>query len=134
LLPSRRVGLSERVRWITHNGEQILFSNFSGLGEEQYLKEMEETAAMLRSAVEKRPLYLLTLTDVTNTTTTAKITEKSKACRMLLKGVTASSAIVGLTETKRGIARIVSPDLRIFDNPEQAKEWLAAQARSGKRA
>ena len=66
--------MSERVRWITHNGEQILFSNFSGLGEEQYLKEMEETAAMLRSAVEKRPLYLLTLTDVTNTTTTAKIT------------------------------------------------------------
>ena len=126
--------MSERVRWITHNGEQILFSNFSGLGEEQYLKEMEETAAMLRSAVEKRPLYLLALTDVTNTTTTAKITEKSKACRMLLKGVTASSAIVGLTETKRGIARIVSPDLRIFDNPEQAKEWLAAQARSGKRA
>ena len=126
--------MSERVRWITHNGEQILFSNFSGLGEEQYLKEMEETAAMLRSAVEKRPLYLLALTDVTNTTTTAKITEKSKACRMLLKGVTASSAIVGLTETKRGIARIVSPNLRIFDNPEQAKEWLAAQARSGKRA
>jgi hypothetical protein len=133
-LPSRRVGTSKRVRWITHNGEQILFSNFSGLGEEQYLKEMGETAAMLRSAVEKRPLYLLTLTDVTNTTTTAKITEKSKACRMLLKGVTASTAIVGLTETKRGIARIVSPDLRIFDNPEQAKEWLAAQARSGKRA
>ena len=126
--------MSERVRWITHNGEQILFSNFSSLGEEQYLKEMEETAAMLRSAVEKRPLYLLALTDVTNTETTAKITEKSKACRMLLKGVTASSAIVGLTETKRGIARIVSPDLRIFDNPEQAKEWLAAQARSGKRA
>lgn len=126
--------MSERVRWITHNGEQILFSNFSGLGEEQYLREMEETAAMLRSAVDKRPLYLLALTDVTNTTTTAKITEKSKACRMLLKGVTASTAIVGLTETKRGIARIVSPDLRIFDNPEQAKEWLAAQARSGKRA
>ena len=126
--------MSERVRWITHNGEQILFSNFSGLGEEQYLKEMEETAAMLRSAVEKRPLYLLALTDVTNTTTTAKITEKSKACRMLLKGVTASTAIVGLTETKRGVARIVSPDLRIFGNPEQAKEWLAAQARSGKRA
>jgi hypothetical protein len=126
--------MSERVRWITHNAEQILFSNFGGLGEEQYLREMEETAAMLRSAVEKRPLYLLALTDVTNTTTTAKITEKSKACRMLLKGVTASTAIVGLTETKRGIARIVSPDLRIFDNPEQAKEWLAAQARSGKRA
>ena len=125
--------MSERVRWITHNGEQILFSNFSSLGEEQYLKEMEETAAMLRSAVEKKPLYLLALTDVTNTTTTAKITEKSKACRMLLKGVTASSAIVGLTETKRGIARIVSPHLRIFDNPEQAKEWLAAQARSGRR-
>jgi len=126
--------MSERVRWITHNGEQILFSNFSGLGEEQYLKEMEETAAMLRSAVEKRPLYLLALTDVTNTTTTAKITEKSRACRMLLKGVTASSAIVGPTETKRGIARIVSPDLRIFDNPEQAKEWLTGQARIGKRA
>ena len=52
---------------------------------------------------------------------------------MLLKGVTASTAIVGLTETKRGVARIVSPDLRIFDNPEQAKEWLAGQARSGRR-
>jgi hypothetical protein len=125
--------MSERVRWITHNGEQILFSNFSGLGEEQYLKEMEETIAMLRGAVEKRPLCLLTLTDVTNTTTTAKITEKSKACRMLLKGVTASTAIVGLTETKRSIARIVSPDLSIFENTDQAKDWLAAQARTGKR-
>ena len=125
--------MSERVRWITHNGEQILFSNFSGLGEEQYLKEMEETAAMLRSAAEKSPLYLLALTDVTNTTTTAKITEKSKACRMLLKGVTARTAIVGLTETKRTFASIVSPDLRVFENPDQAKEWLAAQARSGRR-
>ncbi len=125
--------MSERVKWITHNGEQILFSNFSGLGEEQYLKEMEETIAMLRGAVERRPLYLLALTDVTNTTTTAKITEKSKACRMLLKGVTASTAIVGLTETKRGIARIVSPDLRVFEDPDQAKDWLAAQARSGRR-
>jgi len=125
--------MSERVRWITHKGEQILFSNFSSLGEEQYLQEMEETIAMLRGAVEKRHLYLLALSDVTNTTTTAKITEKSTACRMLLKGVTASTAIVGLTETKRGIARIVSPDLRVFDNPEQAKDWLASQARSGKR-
>jgi hypothetical protein len=127
------VRISERVRWITHKEEQILFSNFSSLGEEQYLKEMEETTAMLRRAVEKKPLYLLALTDVTNTTTTAKITEKSEACRMLLEGVTASTAIVGLTETKRGIARIVSPDLRAFEDPEQAKDWLASQARSGKR-
>jgi hypothetical protein len=126
--------MSERVRWITHKGEQILFSNFSSLGEEQYLKEMERTTAMLRGAIEKKPLYLLALTDVTNTATTAKITEKSKACRMLLKGVTASTAIVGLTETKRSIARIVSPDLRAFEDPEHAKDWLTSQARSSKRA
>jgi hypothetical protein len=52
---------------------------------------------------------------------------------MLIKGVTASTAIVGLIETKRCIARIVSPDLRAFENPEQAKDWLAAQARSRRR-
>jgi hypothetical protein len=126
--------MSERVKWITHKGEQILFNNYSGLDEGQYLEEMEETAATLKSAVDKKPLYLLALTDVSNTTTTAKITEKSRACRMLLKGVKATAAIVGVTETKKVIARIVSPDLRMFENPENAKDWLAAQARNHKRS
>lgn len=121
--------MSERVRWIVHKGEPILFSNFSGLDEEQYLEEMEEVAAILRSAAEKKPLYLLALTDISNTTTTAKITERSKACMTALKGVTAITAIVGLTETKMGIAKIVSPHLRAFEDRDEAKDWLAARAR-----
>lgn len=124
--------MSARVKWITHKGEQILFSNYSGLDEDQYLKEMEKTVEMLRSAVEKKPLYLLALTNLSNTTTTAKITEKSKACNMLLKGVNATTAIVGVTETKKAIARIMSPDVRVFEDSEQAKDWLATRARSSK--
>ncbi len=126
--------MSARVKWITHKGEQILFSNYSGLDEDQYLKEMEKTVETLRSAVETKPLYLLALTDLSNTTTTAKITEKSKACNMLLKGVKATTAIIGATETKKVIARIVSPNVRVFENSEQAKDWLATRARSSKRS
>ena len=124
--------MSERVKWISHKGEQILLSDYSGLDEGQYLAEMEETVAMLRSAVKEKPLYLLALTDLSNTVTTAKITEKSKACTMMLKGVKATTAIVGVTETKKVIARIISPDVRVFQNSEQAKDWLTAQARSSK--
>jgi hypothetical protein len=131
-LPSRRVGMSERVKWITHKGEQILFSNYSGLDEGLYLKELEETMALLKSAVDQKPPYLLALTDVSNTTTTAKITEKSKQCGTLFKGVKATAAIVGVTETKKVITRIVSPDLRVFESPEKAKDWLVAQARNNK--
>ncbi len=125
--------MSERVKWITHKGELILFSNYSGLDEGQYLTELEETVALLKSAVEGRPSYLLALTDVSNTTTTAKITEKSKQCRVLLKGVEAATAIVGITETKKVIASIVSPDLRVFEDQERAKDWLVMQARSSQR-
>ena len=126
--------MSERVKWITHKGEQILFSNYSGLDEGQYLKELEETVALVKSAVGKNPPYLLALTDVSNTTTTARITEKSKQCGELLKGVKSTTAIVGVTETKKVIARIVSPDVRVFESPEKAKDWLAAQARSTQRS
>ena len=92
------------------------------------------TVALLKSAVGKNPPYLLALTDVSNTTTTARITEKSKQCGELLKGVKSTTAIVGVTETKKVIARIVSPDVRVFESPEKAKDWLAAQARSGQRS
>lgn len=126
--------MSERVKWITHKGEQILLSNYSGLNEDQYLNEIEETEEILICAVKKKPAYLLALTDLSNTTTTPKITARSKACKMILKGVKATTAIVGVTETKRVIASIVSPKVRVFDNSEQAKDWLAEQGRIGKRS
>jgi hypothetical protein len=126
--------MSERVKWITHKGEQILFSNYSGLDEGLYLRELDETMAMLKSAVDKKPPYLLALTDVSNTTTTAKITERSKECNTALRGVRATTAIVGVTRTKKVIANIVSPNLRMFGNLEKAKDWLATEARSSKRA
>ncbi len=121
--------MSERVRLISHKGEQILFSDYSGLDEEPYLRELDETIVMLKSAIAKRPSYLLALTNVSNTTTTAKITQKSKECTTLLKGVKATTAIVGITKTKKVIANIVSPDLQMFDTVDKAKDWLAAEAR-----
>jgi hypothetical protein len=53
---------------------------------------------------------------------------------MLLKGARVTTAIIGVTETKRVIASIVSPDLRVFGSPAKAKDWLVAQARSSQRA
>lgn len=125
--------MSERVRWITHRGEPILLSDFSGLNEERYLEELDETIALLRSAIEMKPPYLLALTDISNTTTTAKITARSKACGALLKGVRANTAVVGATKTKAVIARIVSPNLRVFHDADRAKDWLVSQTNSSRR-
>jgi hypothetical protein len=120
--------MSELVRWIRHGQEKILFNDYSGLREQQYLQELDETIALIKEAIAAQEPYLLVLTDVSNTTTTIRITDKAKECTELYKGIKTLSAIVGVMGAKRVIANLLVPGIQICADRDEGLEWLVAEA------
>jgi len=57
--------MSERVKWINHEGHRILSADYSGLHEADYIKTMDEVKQLLL----KEPLnsIILVMANVTNT-------------------------------------------------------------------
>ena len=118
-----------RVQWIEHQGQPILYSNYAGLGEAEYLRAMDETQRELLS----RPAgsRALTITDVSHSHPARAILAKANEMAAAAKaaGITTVDAVVGIGRLQRPMAQAVRRDIHFAGSLEDAKNWLAVQAK-----
>ncbi len=120
--------MGKYVQWIEHKGKKILFSNYSGLEGEEYLRAIDETKQeLLKQAVGSR---VLTLTDTSNSHASTATKDKAKGLQAATKekGITTRAAIVGVSGWQRVIAQLIRADIHFAPSIEDAKDWLVKQA------
>jgi hypothetical protein len=118
-----------RVQWIEHQGQPILYSNYAGLGEAEYLQAMDETQRQMLS----RPAgtRVLTVTDVSHSHSSRAIITKGNemAAATRAAGIVTTDAVIGIGRLQRPIAQAVRRDIHFAGSLDDAKNWLVAQAK-----
>ncbi len=120
--------MSKYVQWIEHKGKKILFSNYSGLEGEEYLRAIDETKQeLLKQPAGSR---VLTLTDTSNSHATVATKDKAKEqqAAMKEKGIATQAALVGVSGWQKVIAQLIRRDVYFAQGIEDAKDWLVEQA------
>ena len=118
-----------RVQWIEHQGRQILYSNYAGLKEEEYLQAMDETKRQLIS--QPAGSTVLSVTDVFHSRSSRAIiaTGNEMAAATKAHGITTVEAVVGIGRLQRPIAQAVRRDIHFAASIEDAKTWLVNQGK-----
>jgi hypothetical protein len=120
-----------RSQWITHAGRQILMQNFSGyyLTNAQAVKE--ELAAVQQIVVQQPKNSVLVLADFSNTQIGKELMDLLIESSNVTKIHVRKTAVLGVVGTKRVLAEMLmgltGQQLTFFDDPEQAKDWLAKE-------
>jgi hypothetical protein len=118
--------MSDRVRWMEHKGARILVADYSGLVGEELIEVIEEFRDVL---LKQPPGSVVTLTDVTDARITEEVRDKFKELAKQTEGISKGAASIGMTGFKKAIAVFIRRDLYWADSLEDAKEWLAEQAK-----
>lgn len=116
------------VEWIKHKGKDILWSNFRGANEQQFLDGLEKLKDEHRKLGGQTVLNIFDISDMEvalNRDLLAKAKEASAAAdAMVAKKIT---AVVGFTGIKKTLVRLANRKDYIADDLEDAKEWLIKQ-------
>ena len=118
------------VQWIDHRGKKILFIQVSGLDEEGYLAALDEAEKeLLRQPANSS---ILTLWDISGSHITLKTKARGDQLVAALeeKGITSTTAMVGVTALQRVVAQAISKGagMHYAQSLEAAKDWLVQQA------
>jgi hypothetical protein len=123
----RTTQVTERIRFIKHQGKEILLIDFSNSQADEVLTIIDQATAVIAKRPEQS---LLTLTDVTNARFNEAVGEGLKNFTLHNKPYVRAGAVVGITGLKRIIFGAVMAfsqrKLLPFDDREQAKAWLAS--------
>jgi hypothetical protein len=118
--------VSDRVQFITHNGKEILFLNFSSCAINEMVQVIEEAKRAIRTKPEGS---VLTLTDVTNARFDETVTQKMKEFTVHNKPYVKAAAVIGVVGIKKIIYEAVllfsGRKIHVFDKIDDAKNWLA---------
>ena len=120
---------SEKVRFTSHQGKNILVVDLSGSpGEAVSAPILAGARAMIDAAP---PKSLLLLTNVTNTHYDAGSAEAMKLYSKQNNPYVKASAVVGAVGIKRillnAVVKITGRHIATFDTVEAGLDWLAAQ-------
>jgi hypothetical protein len=115
-----------RVNFVNHLGKQILHIDLSNLTYDQMVIAVEEA----KQVIAGQPLNSLrTLTDISNSEFTSKVTAAMKQYTAHNKPYVKAAAIVGATGLRKALVFVVASfsgrDLAPFDDVASAKDWLA---------
>lgn len=122
--------MGNRVQWIEHRGERILFCDYSHIkNEEEYIQALVETEA---EVLKQAPgTLILMLIDTTGSRITSQVTERSRALSAAARkrGIPSSpTVIVGVSNAaQKAIVmamQFLRPDLHTAESIELAKNWL----------
>lgn len=121
-----------RTRMIEHRGRQIMLLDYSDiLDTEEALREIEKTKAAIAA---HPPASLRTLTYVRGSRYTATVIDAMKDLVAHNKPYVTAAAVVGMNTLHRIIYRAVVAfsrrNIHVFDDLEQAKDWLVEQAKA----
>ncbi len=121
----RENDLRERVKFLQHQGKEILLLDFSGCSVEDACGIIDRSLPVINT----RPLQsLLTLTDITDMRFDDKLSQRMKEFAAHNKPYVRASAVVGVTGLKKILFDAVmifsKRKLHAFDDREKAKAWL----------
>ncbi|MCU0607618.1 MAG: hypothetical protein MUF78_09425 [Candidatus Edwardsbacteria bacterium] len=119
----------ERVQQIVHKGKAIVFTDLSGL------TDSDTQIALLNQARElicaQPPASARSLIDYTGIRYNIPAVEAQKQFSTAVGPHLKASAVVGITGmlqvVYRSVVRITRRNIKIFDDLESAKDWLAEQ-------
>jgi hypothetical protein len=115
----------DRVKFIIHEGKEILYLNFSECKPDEAIEIIEESKKAIRTKPEQS---VLTLTNVTNLRFDDRISDEMKRFTVHNKPYVKAGAVVGVVGLKKILFEAVlmfsKRKLHTFDTLDQAKEWL----------
>jgi len=119
----------DRVKWIKHQGRDILFVDLSNVQDTQVeIEAANEAEEIIKGQAAGS---VLTLIDYTNMHYDVSGVEAQKNYSAAVKPYVRASAAVGIDGLKniivRSVARITGRNIRLFPDLESAKDWLATQ-------
>jgi PAS domain S-box-containing protein len=113
------------IKWINHNGKQILFFNYSNIKPLEYDREHKDISEFVK---ELNRYDLLVLTNVQGDYFNIDDFRKTSELGKVLKSYIKKNAIIGLTPQQEIFLKAVKLfsgiKLKSFKNIESAKEWL----------
>ena len=121
--------MSDRARWITHNGKQIVYIDYTGLSstnEGEFIKALDEAKEFILNAGKN----LLVLVDVRDSYGNSSIVKRMKEDGETEKPFVAKEAVVGISGFKemllKGVKLFTKIDINPFKTLDEAKDWLAS--------
>ncbi|MBC7196902.1 MAG: hypothetical protein H5U39_06585 [Deferribacterales bacterium] len=119
----------ERINFWKHKDKMIIFFDFSGCKEDEFMKTLEDARSIVRRLKKD---VLLTLVDVTNTESNDRTNRAIKEFAAENKPYVKAGAVVGVFGLKKLVYQIVMKftgrnNLKLFNTVQEAKDWLATQ-------
>jgi hypothetical protein len=120
-----------RSRWINHKGKRILYIDYSNLGRD--LSGLRaEIDAVIELVTQQPEGSILGLTDVQGTTFSAEVVDLVKDSGSVIGKyfIRKKHAIIGISGVRmvlyQAITKMLGEAPKLFDNAEQAKDWLVS--------
>ncbi|MFX0051530.1 MAG: hypothetical protein ACFE8U_09595 [Candidatus Hermodarchaeota archaeon] len=120
----------DRVKWINHQGKEILLIDYSGLKSSKNKNEILGIIETFKDTALKKGGKILFLSDVTNAYTDREVFSelKNEAKFCADNDLIEKECIVGVTGVKKALVNIVNrfakTNLVLFNSREEAKSWL----------
>ena len=124
--------LNDRLEIVEHKGQTILFADYTGLNQAEFVKQVKQNKGDIVSyGQQSGEKSLLLLSDISNTLLTEEVQEAFKELVPAIDPYIKAAAIVGMTGFKRYalaiLNKVVSVSRRTFDTVDEAKDWLVTQ-------
>ena len=120
--------------WRTHKGVPYFYADYSNYG--RNIEGLRDETDFADSHIEQSPPNsALVLVDIRNTVTSTDVVSLFKESTARTKGHVAKTAIVGVTGVQRilaqAVARFSREPLHLFDETEEAMDWLVGSEEHG---
>lgn len=118
-----------KSQMIEHKGVRIFYADYSNYGRDIAALKTEVDA--FDDVIEQHEGALV-LVDIRNTVTSSEVVSLMKESTARTKGHVARTAVVGVSGIQKvlaqAVARFASEPLVLFNDVEEAKDWLAGAA------
>jgi hypothetical protein len=118
--------MGKTINWIDHKGKKILFCDFAGFSEDEYISGVDAMEKELLA--QGKGSYTLLLIDVEGSHMTQKTSDRGKKTIEVLtpENITTKTSMIGISGVKRIIAQAISRDVHFDKDKESAKDWLVS--------
>jgi hypothetical protein len=117
-----------RIQFVPHSGKRSLYLDFSGCKTADFMQSIGEAKKLISSQPQGSVLILTNVSDVGLTKETSALMKDFATHN---KHFSKASAVVGVEGLKKiiyaAVQRVSGRNIPSFDNPDQAKDWLASQ-------
>jgi len=100
--------------------------DYSGLSEKEFIQTIEE---FKKELLKQAPGSVVTLTNIANVYITEAVSQKFKELAEQTQGISKGAASIGMSGFKKVLAGLIKRDMYWANSLEEAKDWLAEQAK-----